>query len=231
MNTNLIRRAALAAAAGAASLALAACGSSNDSSAGHDGNDSSPSRSASASASASATAPRGQHNAADLAFAEGMIPHHRQAVEMADLAPDRAGSAEVKKLADEIKKAQDPEIRTLSGWLVSWGEQVPAEGAMNHSMHGTSSTSATSGRDGMGGMGGMGGMMTAEDMNRLKKTSGDAFDTAFMHLMIKHHEGAVDMARTEKAAGSFPAAKKMANAIIASQTAEISWMNKLLGMS
>ncbi len=82
---------------------------------------------------------------------------------------------------------------------------------MDHSMHG------------------MDGMMTGEDMDSLKKSSGKAFDTAFLEMMIKHHEGAVDMAKTEKADGSFPDAKKMADAIITSQTAEISRMNSLLG--
>ncbi|MFJ7269554.1 DUF305 domain-containing protein [Streptomyces sp. NPDC099050] len=207
MNKNLIRRTALVAVAGAASLVLAACGSSDDTSAGHDGSSSSP------SASSSAPASQGQHNAADVAFAKGMIPHHRQAVEMADLAPTRAESAEVKKLADEIRKAQDPEIKTLSGWLTSWGEQVPAEGAMDHSAHG------------------MAGMMTAEEMEKLKDSSGKAFDNAFMEMMIKHHEGAVAMAKTEKAEGAFSDAKTMADAIITSQTAEITRMNSLLGRS
>nr|WSS73683.1 DUF305 domain-containing protein [Streptomyces sp. NBC_01175] len=208
MNKNLIRRTAFVAVAGAASLVLAACGSSDDTSAGHNGHSPSP------SASSSAPASQGQHNAADVAFAKGMIPHHRQAVEMADLAPTRAESTEVKKLADEIKKAQDPEIKTLSGWLTTWGEQVPAEGAMDHSMHGAG-----------------GGMMTAEEMDKLKNSSGKAFDTAFMEMMIKHHEGAVAMAKTEKADGAFPDAKTMADAIITSQTAEITQMNKLLGKS
>ncbi|MFF3305471.1 DUF305 domain-containing protein [Streptomyces sp. NPDC002908] len=207
MKKNHIRRTALVVAAGAASLVLAACGSGDDTSGGHDGHGSS------SSASSSAPASRSQHNSADVAFAKGMIPHHRQAVEMADLAPDRAESAEVKKLAGEIKKAQDPEIKTLSGWLTSWGEQVPAEGAMDHSMHGS------------------GGMMTAEEMDSLEKASGKAFDTAFMEMMIKHHEGAVAMAKTQKADGAFPKAKTMADAIISSQTAEMATMNSLLGKS
>ncbi|MGW4233657.1 DUF305 domain-containing protein [Streptomyces sp. NPDC004980] len=207
MKKNLLRRTALVVAVGAASLVLAACGSGDDTSGGHDGHGSS------SSASSSAPASQSQHNSADVAFAKGMIPHHRQAVEMADLAPDRAESAEVKKLAGEIKKAQDPEIKTLSGWLTSWGEQVPAEGAMDHSMHGS------------------GGMMTPEEMDSLKKASNKAFDTAFMEMMIKHHEGAVAMAETQKADGAFPKAKTMADAIITSQTAEITTMNSLLGKS
>jgi uncharacterized protein (DUF305 family) len=199
---SFVRRTAAAAAAGAAALVLAACG--GDGAAGHGGHDSS-------TASASASASQGQHNAADVAFAKGMIPHHRQAVEMAGLAPERAQSAEVKKLAADIKKAQDPEIETLSGWLTSWGEEVPAEGAMDHSAHGTE------------------GMMTDGEMTELENTSGKAFDTAFMTMMIKHHEGAVEMAKTEQADGAYAPAKKMAAEIISSQSAEIEQMNKLLG--
>ncbi|MEU4983319.1 DUF305 domain-containing protein [Streptomyces sp. NPDC021969] len=207
---SLMRRTAVVASAGAAALVLAACGGSgDDGSAGHGGHAATASSSAPASASASAS--QGQHNAADVAFAKGMIPHHRQAVEMAGLAPDRAQSAEVKKLAADIKKAQDPEIRTLSGWLTSWGEDVPAEGAMDHPMHD------------------MGGMMTAEEMTRLENASGKAFDTAFTELMIKHHEGAVEMARTERTDGAHGPAKKMAGEIIDSQSAEIEQMNQLLG--
>ncbi|MGA5097426.1 DUF305 domain-containing protein [Streptomyces lavendulocolor] len=206
INRYLVRRGAAVAAAGTAALVLAACGSNGDGSAGHDGH-------ASKSPATSAPAAQGQHNAADVAFAKGMIPHHRQAVEMAGLAPTRAESAEVKKLADEIQEAQDPEIKTLSGWLTSWGEQVPAEGVMDHSSHG------------------MAGMMTAEEMDELENSSGKAFDTAFLAMMIRHHEGAVAMARTEKAEGAFPDAKAMADVIITSQTAEIARMNALLGKS
>ncbi len=202
---SLFRRAAAVVSAGAAAVVLAACGG-GDGAAGHDGH-------TAASAQAPAPAGQGQHNAADAAFAKGMIPHHRQAVEMADLAPSRARSAEVKKLAEDIRKAQDPEIKALSGWLTSWGEQVPAEGATDHSAHGTA------------------GMMTAEQMAKLKSASGTAFDTAFMELMVEHHEGAVAMAKTEQAQGAFPGAKAMAEAIVTSQSAEIAQMNKLLGRS
>ncbi|MBJ6641990.1 DUF305 domain-containing protein [Streptomyces sp. BSE7F] len=207
---SLVRRTAVVAASGVTALVLAGCGGSGDDtgSAGHGGHQATDS----ASAAPSAPASQGQHNAADVTFAKGMIPHHRQAVEMADLAPDRARSAEVKKLAAEIKKAQAPEIEKLSGWLTSWGETVPAEGAMDHSMHG-----------------GMDGMMSAEEMTALENASGRAFDTAFMEMMIKHHEGAVEMAKTEQSDGAHTPARKMAVDIIASQSAEIEQMKKLLG--
>ncbi|MFI7387358.1 DUF305 domain-containing protein [Streptomyces sp. NPDC049813] len=211
LNTRLIRlfrRSLLTATAGAASLTLVACGSSDHSPASHD------------TGGSTATASQDRHNSADLTFAKGMLPHHRQALEMAALAPARAESAQVKKVAAEIKEAQGPEIKTLTGWLASWGERVPAGGTTNHTTHST---------HGMDGMDGMDGMMTSKDMGRLKKVSGKAFDTAFLTMMVQHHEGAVAMARSEKAAGAFPAAKKLADSVITSQTAEITRMNALLG--
>ncbi|MEU1892348.1 DUF305 domain-containing protein [Streptomyces pristinaespiralis] len=109
-------------------------------------------------------------------------------------------------------KAQDPEIRTLSGWLDSWGEDVPEEDeGGEHAGHA------------------MSGMMTPEEMAELEKASGEAFDTAFLEMMIKHHEGAVEMARTEQADGSYRPAKDMAGDIVTSQSAEITRMNELLG--
>ncbi|MFJ3169278.1 DUF305 domain-containing protein [Streptomyces roseus] len=202
---SLVRRTVAVATAGAAAVVLAACGGSDDSTtSGHDGH-------TTKSPSASASASQGQHNAADVMFAQGMIPHHRQAVEMADLASTRAQGAQVKTLAEDIKKAQDPEIQTLSGWLTSWGEDVPAEDAMDHSMHES------------------GGMMTAEEMDKLEKSSGKSFDTAFLEMMIKHHEGAVAMAKSEQTDGVYGPAKKMADAIVTSQSAEITQMNTLLG--
>ncbi|MER5224509.1 DUF305 domain-containing protein [Streptomyces flaveus] len=205
----LIRRTALAATAGVAALVLAACGGG-----GHDmgsmGSDSSPSASASAKA--------GKHNDADVSFATDMIQHHRQAVEMADLAADRASSQEVKDLATKIKGAQDPEIKTMSGWLTSWDEEVPAD------------MSGMKGHD-MGDMSSMPGMMSSEDMEKLEKASGAEFDKMFLEMMIKHHEGAVEMAETQKADGKYGPAVKLADDVITAQTAEIEQMNKMLGKS
>ncbi|MFH8286330.1 DUF305 domain-containing protein [Streptomyces antibioticus] len=196
----LVRRTVAVAAAGAAALVLVACGGDRDGDGGK---------------AASTSAARSTYGAADVAFAKGMIPHHRQAVEMAGLAAGRAQSPEVKKLAADIEKAQGPEIETLSGWLASWGEEVPAPGAMDHSAHGD--------------MQGMEGMMSGEEMGRLQDSSGSAFDTAFLRMMIEHHKGAVAMAETEQADGTYAPAKAMAGDIITSQTAEITRMSALLG--
>ncbi|ANS68542.1 lipoprotein [Streptomyces lincolnensis] len=208
-NRSTTRRVTAAAVAVTAALLLAACGNDGDSSheGGHGSSSSSPSPSASAAADA--------HNAQDVSFAQGMIPHHRQALEMAKLATGRASSDQVKDLAARIEKAQDPEIKTMSGWLTSWGEEVPA-GSMP-------------GMDHSGGHSGMPGMMSDKDMAGLEKASGKDFDSMFLTMMIEHHEGAVDMAGTEKKSGRYDPATAMADDIITAQTAEITEMNKLLG--
>ncbi|WP_369387790.1 DUF305 domain-containing protein [Streptomyces sp. CG1] len=202
----LTRRAALAAIAATSALVLAACGGSSDggSHAAHGAPASPGARGAMASTA---------HNAQDVAFAQAMIPHHQQALEMARLAPHRASSAQVKDLATRIEKAQDPEIRTMTGWLKSWGEQVPM-GGMDHSAHS-----------------GMSGMMSDADMAALKKAEGKDFDTKFLSMMVEHHQGAVEMAGTEKARGAYGPAKALAGAIVTAQNAEIKEMKQLLGSS
>lgn len=203
---SLLRRAALGATAVAAALVLAACGSD-------DGSDTGSGAQTPASASAEDTA--GAHNDQDVSFAQDMIPHHQQAIQMAEMAAAQASSAEVKDLAARIEKAQDPEIETMSGWLKTWGEDVP---------------SSMPGMDHSGGSG-MPGMMDTEDMNKLMEASGADFDTMFLTMMVEHHEGAVEMATTETDKGRYGPAKKLADDIITAQTAEIEEMNKLLGKS
>ncbi|MGW0333208.1 DUF305 domain-containing protein [Streptomyces sp. NPDC003011] len=215
----LIRRVALATTAGVAALALAACGGDSDSG-GHDAGamtseSAGPSAASSSPSSASAGAGVGEHNDADVGFATEMIQHHRQAVTMAELADSRASSQEVKDLATKIKGAQDPEIRIMSGWLAAWGEEVPEDmSGMGHDM-----SSA------------MPGMMSGEDMDKLEKASGTEFDEMFLTMMVQHHEGAVEMAKAEKADGAYGPATKLADDVITAQTAEIEQMNKMLGKS
>ncbi|MFB8775442.1 DUF305 domain-containing protein [Streptomyces broussonetiae] len=200
------RRAAVVAAAVGSALVLAACGTEDSGSGAASGT----------TASASAPDTAGAHNDQDVDFAQGMIPHHQQALQMAEMAATRASSAEVKDLASRIEKAQEPEIRTLSGWLEAWGEDVPSGmPGMGHGGH-------SGGTD-------MTGMMDTEDMDELVGASGGGFDTMFLTMMVEHHEGAVEMARTEKDKGRYGPAKKLADDIITAQQAEIEEMNQLLG--
>lgn len=168
-----------------------------------------------AGTSASPSVPAGQHNQADVAFAQGMIPHHRQAIVMAEMAENHASSGDVKALAEKIKKAQAPEIDTMTAWLNAWGEPVPP------GMSGTGHGSPT----------GMPGMMTDRQMDDLRGMTGSPFDRMFLTMMIAHHEGAIDMAGTEKKQGRYGPAKQLADSIITSQTAEIARMRTMLGSS
>ncbi|MEU0313908.1 DUF305 domain-containing protein [Nocardioides sp. NPDC006273] len=155
------------------------------------------------------------HNDADVMFAQQMIPHHQQAIEMAELAETRAESQEVKDLAADIEAAQGPEIETMTGWLESWGEDVPDEG-MSGMDHGDMSLED------------MTGMMSEEDMTALGNASAAEFDQMFLTMMIEHHEGAIEMAQAEQADGEFPDATAMAEDIETAQAEEIQTMRALL---
>lgn len=208
MRTNRpIRRTASAVVAFAALTLAAGCGGGNSSHGGHTGSQTSPTTSASQANT--------QHNEADIAFAQGMIPHHQQAVEMAEMAETRAASTEVKALAAKIKQAQDPEIDQMTAWLTAWGVPVPSASSGGHDMHG-------------GSHGGMPGMMTDHDMSVLMGATGADFDRMFLEMMIRHHEGAVEMARTEQQQGQNEEAKALAKKIEADQTAEIEQMRAML---
>ena len=194
------------------------------------------SMSSASSAGGSAAAVSGEHNAADLTFAQSMIVHHEGAIEMADLAPTRAASPEVKELAARIKAAQGPEIEQMQSWLTAWGAAMSTStaassddemGGMDHGgMSGTGTEGQMSGTASAGMS--MPGMMTDEQMQQLTAASGAAFDKMFLEMMIAHHQGAIEMANTELADGSNPDALALAESIKTSQTAEISEMQQLL---
>jgi uncharacterized protein (DUF305 family) len=157
--------------------------------------------------------PGAAFNSVDVAFASDMIPHHRQAVEMAEIAEPRAGSPAVKDLAVRIRTAQDPEIETLSGWLRDWSQPVPSASSRgDHGAHGS----------------GASGMMSEQEMQQFIASSGKDFDRTFLELMIRHHQGAIDMAATEQRHGVNRQARELAAKIAADQAAEIEEMQDLL---
>ena len=152
------------------------------------------------------------HNDHDISFAKEMIPHHAQAVTMSKLASTRASSSEVKQLATQIERAQQPEIDTMNNWLSAWGEPgVDPAAPSEHAGHGD-----------------VAGMLSANELTALEGASGAAFDQLFLEGMIKHHQGAIDMAKSEQENGEYPAAKTLAGSIVTSQQAEIESMKALL---
>jgi uncharacterized protein (DUF305 family) len=195
MAPNLLR----AAAALALVAVLSSCGSPSPGHAGH--------HPAPVSQSA-------DHNAADVAFAQEMIPHHRQAVDMAAMVPSRSTNPDVRVMATHISWDQQAEILTMTGLLAKWGEPVTAD-------HGTMPM------PGMSAMP-MPGMVDGATLDQIRSSSGSAFDELWLTSMIDHHQGAVTMAHTEIAHGQSQDAIKLAKMIITAQQREIAQMNNLV---
>ncbi|MFD3995130.1 DUF305 domain-containing protein [Streptomyces sp. NPDC058583] len=145
-------------------------------------------------------------NSADFSYAQMMIVHHRQALTMTALAPQRAASAQVKGVAERIAAAQKPEIGAMEGWLKNNGGPREQAGHDHHSMP---------------------GMASEAQLKQLGNAKGKAFDELFLKLMITHHEGAVTMAAEVLSEGNNVLVEEMANDVIAQQSAEIGRMRSL----
>lgn len=188
------------------SLTLGACGD-DDSGSMPGMNHGAPS----AGSSSTSTAPAGEFNDADVTFATQMIPHHQQAVQMANMTDYNTKSPAVKKLATAMRAAQGTEIKTLSGWLTSWGKPVPTPAHGGHNTHE------------------MPGMLSEDELHDLGLATGSKFDRMWAQLMIEHHKGAITMAKAEQTSGKNAAAVALAKKIEADQTREIAAMQRLLG--
>jgi uncharacterized protein (DUF305 family) len=146
-------------------------------------------------------------NDQDVMFAQMMLPHHEQAVEMSDMFIAKGDSvdSDVLALAETIKDEQGPEIDQLTTWLDDWGQDTSA--SMDHSMD---------------------GMMSESDMTALDDAEGAEASRLFLEQMTEHHKGAVGMAQQEVDGGANPDAVEMAKNIVESQTAQIDQMDALL---
>ncbi|MDI2035843.1 DUF305 domain-containing protein [Paenarthrobacter nitroguajacolicus] len=149
------------------------------------------------------------NNEADTMFAQMMIPHHAQAVEMSDsiLAKKDIPSA-VTALAAQIKGAQAPEIAKMTAWLKGWNE--PVTDSSGHAGHG------------------MDGMLSEAELRKLNDAQGTEAAKLYLTQMIAHHEGAVTMAKSEISQGKSPEAVQLAQDIVAAQEKEIQDMKALL---
>ena len=146
------------------------------------------------------------YDADAVMFAQMMIPHHEQAIEMADMALENTTNPTILELAAEIKAAQDPEIEQMRGWLETAG--APETGMEMH-------------------MGHMSGMLSEEDLEALRNARDAEFDQLFLEGMIEHHEGAIDMAE-DILDNDNEEVSALATAIIDAQTREIELMESLL---
>ncbi|MCT1516461.1 MULTISPECIES: DUF305 domain-containing protein [Dietzia] len=193
----------------AAALTLSACtDSTEDTSAA-------PTTTAGATTSVTDTATSDQeeeHSETDVMFAQMMIPHHQQAIEMSEIILAKDGiPADVTALAEEIKAAQGPEIAQLTDWLEQWGEPTEPQGG--HGGHDMST---------------MDGMLSDDEIQQLSQAQGVDAARMFMEQMIAHHEGAITMAEEEVAGGRYDPAVELAQTIIDTQQQEIDTMRSLL---
>jgi uncharacterized protein (DUF305 family) len=153
-------------------------------------------------------------NERDLTYVVGMIEHHRQAVDMTALAPERASNETVRGLASRIHDTQGPEIGAMEQWQKQFSANAEQHGhssALPHVDHAS-----------------MPGMASAEDMAALKAATGGEFDRLFVKLMIAHHKGALKMAEDVLANGVDVKVEEMATDVIATQTDEINRMQTLV---
>lgn len=207
MHTNTFRRALVALAVVALAATAAAC--SNDDTAVSGDNQTSN------SAVEDAGRPD-DVNDADVEFVRAMIPHHEQAVEMSDMVIERGADPSVIALAEQIRDAQGPEIEQMSGWLEEWGVPADTQPEGGHGEHGGAKESSAGD-----------GMMTTEEMDEMASVAGAELDRAFLEMMIRHHEGAIDMAQVELDDGSNEAVLAVARNIVDTQQAEIDQMTSM----
>lgn len=147
---------------------------------------------------------------ADLAYVAKMIEHHKQALEMTELAADRAQHEVVRGLAARIHDTQGPEVQAMESWRAQFAEQAPAHGHSGELPHVDHAS--------------MPGMATPEQLAALRDARGADFDRLFLQLMIAHHEGAMKMAVEVLTTGSDVRVEEMANDVLATQGDEVERM-------
>ena len=172
------------------------------------------------SARAAADSGRPPYTASDVAFMDGMIAHHTQAVLIAGWAPSHGASASVLVLCERIVVSQNDEIATMQGWLRDRKLPVPDPGMAQHQT-----------MPGMEHAALMPGMLTASQLAQLDSARGPRFDRLFLTFMIQHHQGAltmVDQLFASPGAMQDDVMYKFAADVSADQSTEIERMQKML---
>src|SRR5918999_4161987 len=158
------------------------------------------------------------HTDADVAFMQGMIQHHAQALLMTSFVPTRTGSRDLPLRARRMQISQEDEIGQMRSWLEERGEDAPAL----HLAHGHAHGALVGER--------MPGMATEAELKQLRAARSEAFDRLFLELMIRHHEGALTMVRDlhVNGGGLEPNVGAFARHVEADQAIEIDRMEGLL---
>jgi uncharacterized protein (DUF305 family) len=166
----------------------------------------------------------------DVEFMQGMIMHHAQAVEMTALIESHTEKKELRLLGARISHTQSDEMRFMERWLKTRGEPVsppmPEMPGMNMAGHDMSSHDMSSHHMLMPGM------LTAKQMDALRKAKGAEFDHLFLTGMIQHHNGALIMVKDlfdTAGAGQDSELFNFATDVDSGQRAEIKIMQNMLG--
>jgi uncharacterized protein (DUF305 family) len=161
-----------------------------------------------------------EFNDPDVDFASDMIQHQAQALAMVDLTMGRRLDPQCQQLAESIRAAQGPEIEQMTQWLTDWDQPIPETMRDHANAHGDGEVDMDSD---------MPGMMSDDQMAELEAAEGAEFQRMWLEMMIEHHEGAVEIARTEQSDGRFEPAVDLAKDIESTQKDEIATMEALLG--
>jgi len=150
----------------------------------------------------------------DVEFMQNMIPHHAQAVVMAELVETRTNRKEIVDVAGRINASQADEIKFMQDWLTERGESLEPAAGSGHEGHNL-----------------MEGMATDEQLKQLADSEGVDFDRLFLELMIPHHEGALTMVDnlTDQPGSAYdPVLFDFTNDIVNDQRDEIERMSAVL---
>src|SRR5215204_5055106 len=155
------------------------------------------------------------NDSAEAGFARDMIVHHGQAVQMAEIIRDKTKSDSMRLLVSDISLTQQGQLGIMQGWLGVWGLPItgsePAMAWMGHPIDGP-----------------MPGMASPEEIDLLSEAPPAEADRLFLRLMIAHHQAAIPMAEAIQKRTGEPEVRRVAEAIEASQRAEIRIMQEML---
>lgn len=141
----------------------------------------------------------GQDKAYDAQFLDKMTEHHRQGIEMAEMAKEKAKDSELKKMSAKMVKDQTKEIAQMEKWRKSDFAKESKASDLPPKM----------------------------DMSPLKTATAAQFDHQFISMMTKHHDDGINMAREAEQKATTEKVKTFAKNIVKNQTMEKEKLSKL----
>jgi len=176
----------------------------------------------------------------DVGFAQDMSVPHQQAVQLANIALSGSADPVVRSLAFDISSTQQVQVGQLQGWLSLWGQPLLRTGGYMGWMTDAAMQSTVTERAGMAPMTGMQraadgtvavmpGMASAQELTQLRATTGPQLDVGFLQLMLRHHQGGAEMLTYAARSAVEPVVRTFAGQVAATQDAEVTAIQQLLG--